>query len=265
MDNQHLFCRIENQESRHTPGQGVRISMSKNFILRTNSMAAIAACFLVASVISVARAQEKTQLAGHWNFNVDQSDDSNQKVADAQNNQRNRDSGGGGGYPGGGNTGGGGGYPGGGYPGGGGVWGRGGMGGGGGGMGRNRGGASTVSSQDWDRIAANPKYLSLDQRSDQIVITDDSDNSRTFFTDGKKHDDKDQDGAKITTKASWDGDVFTAETKMPHSEKLTETFRLSEDGKQLFVTSRFDAPSLNAPVSIRRVYDLSKPAQPASK
>ena len=67
---------------------------------------------------------------------------------------------------------------------------------------------------------------------------------------------------KISTKASWEGSAFVAETKLPHSEKLTQTFRVSEDGKQLFVITQFEASSLNGPVSIRRVYDLPKaPAQ----
>ena len=119
-----------------------------------------------------------------------------------------------------------------------------------------------MSSQDWDRLAQNPKYLRIDQRSDQVVVTDDSDNAQTFYPDGKKHDDKDSDGRKITTKASWDGGASVAETKLPHSEKLTQTFRLSDDGKQLYVISRFEASGLNGPVSIRRVYDLAKaPAQ----
>ncbi len=125
--------------------------------------------------------------------------------------------------------------------------------------------SSAVSDADWDRLAANPKFLRVDQRSDQVMVTDDNDNSQTFYTDGKKHDDKDADGRKITTKASWEGSSFVAETKLPHSQKLTQTFRISEDGKQLYVTTLFEASSLNGPLSIRRVYDLSKPAQPASK
>jgi hypothetical protein len=247
--------------------------MSKVLNLSTKATAIIGACFLAAFAAGVARAQHTTQIAGRWNYNLDQSDDANQKVADAQQNSQ-RPSNAGGGYPGGGSPGGGG-YPGGGggYPGGGGVWGGGGGGGvwgnggggGRGGMGRNRGGAGNLSTQDWDRLAANPKYVHIDQQSDKIVVTDDSDNSRTFYTDGKKHDDKDQDGAKISTKSSWDGNIFTAETRMAHSEKLTETFRVSEDGKQLFITSRFDAPSLSGPLSIRRVYDLGKSAESSSK
>ena len=129
-----------------------------------------------------------------------------------------------------------------------------------GGMGRrggqgNRGG-NTVSSEDWDRLAENPKFLHLDQRSDQVVVTDDSDHTQTFYPDGKKHDDKDENGKKVSTKTEWQGDTLVAETKLDHSTKLTQSFRLSEDGKQLYVTLRLENSSLQAPVSIRRVYDL---------
>jgi hypothetical protein len=228
--------------------------MAKVFSFTAKAAVPIAACFLVAMLVVVARAQDKAQLTGHWNFNQDQSDDAQQKVHDAQQNSQR-----GGGYPG----------SGGGYPGGGGGMGRGGMGGMGGmggGMGRGRGGMGNpgggVSSQEWDRLAENPKFLRIDQRSDQFVVIDDSDRAQTFYPDGKKHNDKDADGNKISTKASWEGAAFIAETKLPHSEKLTQTFRLSEDGKQLHVIARFEASSRNVSVSIRRVYDMGKaPAQ----
>jgi hypothetical protein len=119
----------------------------------------------------------------------------------------------------------------------------------------NRGG-STVSSEAWDRLAENPKFLQVDQRSDQLVVTDDSDHAQTFYLDGKKHDDKDANGKKVSTKTEWQGDALVAETKLDHSTKLTQSFRLSDDGKQLYVTSRLENSSLQGPVSVRRVYDL---------
>jgi len=237
--------------------------MAKVFSFTAKAAAPIAACFLASLLVVVARAQDKVQLTGHWNFNQDQSDDAEQKVHSAQaNSQRGTNNGNGGGYPG----------SGGGYPGGGGGMGRGGMGGmggmggRGGGMGRDRGGMGNpgggVSSQEWDRLAENPKFLRLDQRSDQFVVIDDSDHTQTFYPDGKKHQDKDADGNKISTKASWEGGAFIAETKLPHSEKLTQTFRMSEDGKQLHVITLFEASSGNASVRILRVYDPGKaPAQ----
>jgi hypothetical protein len=245
--------------------------MAKTLDFATKASVLAAACVLAVSLAEVARAGDTAQLAGRWTFDASQSDDAQQKVHEAQQdskinaaNNGNVYPGSGGQYPG---TGGqypGGGYPGGGYPGGG--MGRGGMGGiwgpGGGGMGRpghqsaaNRAG---VSSEEWDRLAENPKYLSIDQHSKQIVVTDDNDNAQTFYADGKKHDDKDASGKKVSTKSDWESGVLTAETKLSHSEKLTQTFRLSDDGKQLFVTTVFEDPSLNGPLSIRRVYDLAK-------
>jgi hypothetical protein len=223
--------------------------MAKVFSFTAKAAAPLAACFLASMLVVVARAQDKVQLTGHWNFNQDQSDDAEQKVHDAQaNSRRSANNGGGGGYPGGGGMG------------------RGGMGGMGGGMGRGRGGmanpSSGVSRQEWDRLAENPKFLRIDQRSDQFVVIDDSDHAQTFYPDGKKHNDKDADGNKISTKASWESGAFTAETKLPHSEKLTQTFRMSEDGKQLHVITLFEASSGNTSVRIRRVYDPGKaPAQ----
>ena len=140
---------------------------------------------------------------------------------------------------------------------------------GGGGSGR-RGGTGnhvgTVSSEDWDRLAKTPKSLHIDQRSDQAVVIDDSDRAQTFYPDGKKHEDQDTSGKKVSTKSECLGDVLVAEINLGHSTKLTQTFRVGEDGKQLYVISRLEAPSLQGPVSIRRVFDLtnataeSKPA-----
>jgi hypothetical protein len=236
--------------------------MAKTSSLTAKAAYGFAACFLAASLAGWARAVDKPQLSGYWKYNASQSDDADQKVHEAQvNNERPLSDGAGGAadptagttYPGGG---GGGGI----YPSVGGMGGRGGMGGMGGGMGHGRQGTRgpEVGSEDWDRIAANPKYLHIEQRSDQFEVSNDSDQGRAFYTDGKKHDDKDSDGKKISTKGSWEGDTFVAESKMNRAQKITDTYRLSSDGKQLFVTTRFEDTALNAPVTIRRVYDVSK-------
>jgi hypothetical protein len=236
--------------------------MGRIFGFAVKSVVPAATFFLAASLAGVARAGDnQPKMSGRWEFNKDQSDDAQQKITDAQNSQRSSSSSGGG-YPrgGGGYPGGGGGWPGGGggWPGGGGGWPGGGMGRGGrggqGGQG-NRGG-SNVSSEDWDRLAQNPKFLRVDQRSDQVVITDESDRVQTFYLDGKKHDEKDANAKKVSTKTEWQGDTLVAETKLSHSTKLTQSFRVSDDGKQLYVVSRLEDPSLQAPVSVRRVYDL---------
>lgn len=225
--------------------------MTRVSSLATRAIIPMAAFCLAVSLAAGARAQNKTPLTGHWSFNQDQSDDAQKRVEDARQNSKTQRSGGGG-------------YPGGGYPGGGmgrvgiGLPGIGGIGGIGGGHGGHSGHGSSVSSQQWDRLADDPEYLRIDQRSDQVVVIDNSNRAQSFYPDGKKHNDKDANGNKVSTQASWESGVLTAHTKLPHAQKLTQTFRLSDDGKQLSVITQFEAPSLNGPVSIRRVFDLAK-------
>jgi len=262
--------------------------MTKTFTL-TEKGVIPAACLLAASLVVLARAGDKAQLTGHWNFNPNVSDDAGQKIRDAQqNNNHPSDAtrsypGTSGPHPGG--------YPGVGVdaplPGGGArvgdpdgtARGEGGapIGGAGGGVNypggnsgdpgsRGRSGGpdaqgksgSGASSQGWDWLTKNPEFLQIDQRGKQIVITDDSGHAQTYYPDGKKHEGKDANGNKISTKAEWEGTSLVAETKLGRSEILTETFRLSEDRNQLYVKSRLETPSLPGPVNIRRVYDLAK-------
>jgi hypothetical protein len=240
--------------------------MAKIFNVTVKATVPVVACFLAASLAGVARAGDKAQLTGYWKFNADKSDDSQQKVHEAQGDSQINATNPTNNYPGNGSP-----YPGGGNPGGMGRIGIGGMGGMGGGVYGPGGGIANpghqstanragVSSEEWDRLSNNPKYLNIDQRSNQIVVTDDNDNAQTFYPDGKKHDDKDSDGKKVSTKSDLDSGVLTAETKLNRSEKLTQTFRVSDDGKQLFVVTQFEDPTLAGPLSIKRVYDLSKPS-----
>ena len=229
--------------------------MGRIFGFAVKSAILAATFFLAASLAGVACAADNPpKLSGHWQFNKDQSDDAQQRISEAQQIGPPSDKGGdvqslprggpGVGYPDGvGWPGGGMGFPG---PGVGvGLPGR-----------RAHDKSSNVSSDEWDRLAENPKELQIAQRPEQVVITDDSGRAQTFYLDGKKHEEKDANGKKVSTKTEWQGNELVAETKSSHSTKLTQRFRLSDDGKQLYVTTRFENPSLRAPVSIRRVYDL---------
>jgi hypothetical protein len=243
-----------------------------------------AACLLAASLVIVARAGEKAQLTGRWNFNAKVSDDAGQIVREARQNSRQPSEalsypGTPGRYPGS--------YPGVGVDtpvGGGGVRtgdpdgiGRSPVGGAAGGVnypggnsgeagshdGRNGGNGpgnrgSGASDPAWEWLTRNPNFLQIDQRAKQLVITDDSGRVRTYYPDGKKHEDKDANGDKISTKSQWEGNTLVAETRTANFGILTETFRPSEDGTQIYVKTRFETSSLAGPVSIRRVYDLAQ-------
>ena len=248
--------------------------MASKSDLRATSVLLLAGVLVagLATLTRVSLAQNKPHLAGKWSFNQDQSDDASQKVHDAEANARAQR---GGGYPGGGGPqggggypGGGGGYPGGGYPGGGGIGfpgGRGGIGGGypggGGGVGRGgrRGGGPGAnagpSGEDLEQLATNPQTLRVEQDEKQVTITDDGGQIKNLYPDGKKHKESGSNGESPAIKAHWDGDRLVAESKLPHAGKLTETYQLSRDGKQLYVVSQLDSSSLSAPLVVRRVYD----------
>jgi len=240
--------------------------MGKVYRLMAKAAVPVGIGVLALSLAAPARAASKVQLSGKWNFNLGQSDDADQKVQDAKINSDHslNETAGGGSYPGGM---GGPDTPGMGIPTNGGVYGRGGMGGmgmppgGGSGRGQRHGTrGAVISDEEWDRLAENPKYLQIEQTSDHITVTTDNGVEQTLYPDGKKHDGKDENGKKYSTKTSWDGDTLVAETKMVRGERLTQSFRLSDDGKQLYVTTRFEDSSMSVPLSIRRVYDMPKAA-----
>jgi hypothetical protein len=211
------------------------------------------ACLLLAwsAPRASARGSDKSQpaisahFAGQWNFNASQSDDANDKIREAERNARMAR--GGGGYPRGG------GYPGGGYPGGG--YPRGGIGVGRGGMGRGAE-ASAINGEDLETLARDAQTLTIARNGDQFSISDDQGEAHTLYADGKKHK-EDDGGRKVTYKTQWDGDRLVSEHKLGSTGKLTETYELSPDGKQLFITSKLESSKLSGPLTIRRVYDNS--------
>jgi hypothetical protein len=114
-----------------------------------------------------------------------------------------------------------------------------------------------MTAAEWEELATNAKTLRIEQNEQQISITDDAGRTKTLYPDGKKHKEQGSGEQSIATKTRWDGDRLVAEGKVGHSGKLTETYELSSNGKQLYVSSRFDSSQLAAPLTIRRVYDQS--------
>ena len=118
-----------------------------------------------------------------------------------------------------------------------------------------------MSSEEMEKLSADSKVLRIEQSQKQFVVSDDSGEPRTLYPDGKKHTEKDVNGNKTATKTKWEGSELVVETKVGRSGKLTESYRVGPEGKQLFVVSRLDNPGLAVPLAIRRVYDRAE-AQP---
>jgi hypothetical protein len=240
-------------------------SMTKDLSLSGKVAIALVGCGLLFAFGRISRAQDVPNLGGQWTFNPDQSDDAQAAIRKAQGEHSREHAGSGRGYPGGGTN------PNdrGGYPGGGGGYPSGGMGGplgrigiglpGTGGGHRTPGGTGSerrgLDGEEMEKLSAVSKELRIEQRENQVVMTDDLGDTRTLYPDGKTHTDKDVNGKKTSTKSEWVGKELNVESKVGHSGKLTESFRVNSNGKQLIVLSRLDDSTLEEPIIIRRVYD----------
>src|SRR5881397_1537963 len=171
----------------------------------------------------------RTTILGAWKFNPDDSDDPRKRREDSRGSN--------GGY------GGGRGRMGGGYPG-----------GGRGGYGR-RGGESDEERQKTHELLAPAKAITLSMTGAEVDLVDDRDRKRAFMTDGRKlQKSKDYDYQEIAAK--FDGNRLVSEEKDPRGNKMSRTFELSSDGRQLYETLHMTTGRNNTALVIRYVYDM---------
>src|SRR5580658_11329911 len=195
---------------------------------------------------------DKKQLFACWKYNVDESDDAQEKMKEARgtgvDNPANPRSGGGNG------TGihmGGMGSP---FP-------------GGGGGGNSRNGGSNSNNSDYDRQQLqelmNPAgsiTLAIkdtpDAKNGEVLVTDDVGRQRAFFTDGHKVQ-KPKDDKYQEFDARWEDYRLVAEMGGSHGPQITRSFEPAPGGKQLVEIVRLERTRSNGAVEIRFVYDLA--------
>jgi hypothetical protein len=123
---------------------------------------------------------------------------------------------------------------------------RGGFGMGGGGMGGMGGGMRPMGGSMPDReemqrrrllmheLLAPPTRLTITTDRDVVAFTDEVGRVRKYEANGKKE--KHQfDNGTVKTKAKWDGDHLAIETSLDDGVKLTQTYALAGDRRQLIV------------------------------
>jgi len=208
---------------------------------------------------------DKKQLFASWKYNVDQSDDAQDKMREARHtgvdNPVGAPSGGGNG------TGihmGGIGSP---YPGG---------GGGGNGGGNPRNGGSKNGTSDYDREqlqdALNPagsmtlvQKDTADAKNGEVLLTDDAGHQRAFYTDRHKVQ-KPKDDKYEEFDARWEDYRLVVDQSGAHGPQITRSFEPAPGGKQLYEIVRLERTRTNDAVEIRFVYDLATDSKlPAMK
>src|SRR5713226_10030155 len=181
----------------------------------------------------------RTTILGAWKFNPDDSDDPRKRRQDARGSN-------------GGNSGGGHGRMGGGYPG-----------GGHGGYGR-RGGESDEERQKMREFFTPSKAITLSMTGAEVDLVDDRDRKRAFMTDGRKlQKSKEENYQEIAAKFA--GNRLVTDEKNPRGNKMSRTFELSSDGRQLYETLHMTTGRNNSPLVIRFVYDIPLEAEAQSR
>jgi hypothetical protein len=183
----------------------------------------------------------RKNIMGAWRFNKDESDDPRDKI-------KSQPSGGG-------NSGGGGGYGGPriGFPGGG-MGGGGPYGGGGGGMPRHSSDDDSSRMGDLVNPVRELQMIQRNQGDPEVEMIDDREHRHIFYTDGRKIE-KQKDPALEEVSARWDGNRLVTDEKGPHNGKISRTFEVSNDGKQLLESIHVTDSKGNHPQTVNYVYD----------
>jgi hypothetical protein len=129
------------------------------------------------------------------------------------------------------------------------------MGGGRGGYGRG-GGESDEERQKMRELISPPATMTLSMTGAEVDLVDDRDRKQAFMTDGRKlQKSKDPNYQEIAAK--FDGNRLVTREKNPRGDKMSRTFELAEDGRQLYETLHMTTGGNNTPLALRYVYDLS--------
>ena len=177
----------------------------------------------------------RQSILGAWRLNRDESDDPRKRTRDSEDSN--------GGY---------GGRRPGGWPGGGGPYGgrRGGM-----------GGESDSERQKMHELVSPPTNITFSMTGAEVDLKDDHDRKRAFMTDGRKlQKSKDDNYQEIAAK--WDGKRLVTDEKSPRGGKMSRSFELSTDGRQLYENLHVESSGRNGrALDVHFVYDIPPEAQ----
>jgi hypothetical protein len=183
----------------------------------------------------------RTIILGAWKFNPDESDDPSKRRQDSRGSNGSGNGGGrgrmGDGWPG----------------------------GGGGGYGGRRGGEEgDEERQKVHELLTPARAITLSMTGAEVDLVDDRDRKRVFMTDGRKlQKSKDEKYQEIAAK--FEGNRLVTDEKDPRGGKMSRTFELSYDGRQLYETLHMTTGRNNAPLVIRFVYDIAPQTEAQSK
>jgi hypothetical protein len=175
-------------------------------------------CALVSSTMFSQHKAQATNLTGSWTLNKDLSDDP-AKAVETIHGQRSGRSGHG-------------------------PW----MHGGG------RGGMDRAQMDAMRRALESPARLTITQADGSITFREGDSGSQTLTTNNKKQTVR-LDNRTIEVRTRWDSGRLVKETSLADGMKLTETYSLVSEPRQLHVMVKLEGSRIPRPVNLRRWYD----------
>jgi hypothetical protein len=97
--------------------------------------------------------------------------------------------------------------------------------------------------------------LSFSLKNPEIDVTDEQYRKLVFYTDGRQLQ-KPKDDSYQEIAAHWDGSRLVSDEKSPQGGKMSRTFELSQDGRQVYETLHIDRGKSRGPLVVRYVYDV---------
>ena len=108
--------------------------------------------------------------------------------------------------------------------------------------------------RDAMRDVTNPSdHLIITQTESMVVLTGADGRTTRLSPDGKKIKD---DNTKIERKTKWDGGKLVSEINGLGPGKMTQTFAVDPEGKQLRITVVMEGGRSGQPRTITQVYDI---------
>ena len=86
-------------------------------------------------------------------------------------------------------------------------------------------------------------------------VTDEHYHKLVFYTDGRPLQKSTNDNYQEIA-AHWNGSQLVSDEKGPQGAKMSRTFELSRDGRQVYETINIDKSKSRGPLNVRYVYDI---------
>jgi hypothetical protein len=100
--------------------------------------------------------------------------------------------------------------------------------------------------------------LSFALKNAEVDVTDDQYRMLVFYTDGRQLQ-KSANENHQEIAAHWNGSQLVSDEKSPQGGKMSRTFELSGDGRQVYETLSVDRSKSRGPLVVRYVFDISVP------